>query len=94
MEKAGSIDIKPLELVDETSSIYRFSLIGGGIRHLCFKCESLKEKVEERHGAGYRILSGPEPEEAFENNNIAIIHMNQDLNIEMIDTEKRARLLL
>ena len=43
---------------------------------------------------GLRILSHPQPGEAFDNENIAFVYAKQGLNIELIDTEKRAGLLV
>lgn len=93
LEKAGSIDIKLLEPVDETSSIHRFALKGGGLHHLCFKCDDLDSQLTAFNSNGFRVLAGPEPGEAFENENIAFIYATQGLNIELIDTCKRARLI-
>jgi methylmalonyl-CoA/ethylmalonyl-CoA epimerase len=91
LEKNDSIDIKLLEPVDDSSPVYRFSLKGGGLHHLCFKCDSLDLKLEELKDDGFRLLAGPEPGEAFENENIAFIYATQGLNIELIDTDKRAQ---
>ena len=93
LEKKGSTEIKLIEPVDETSPVYKFALRGGGLHHLCFKCESLETQVEELKNFGFRILAGPEPGEAFENENIAFIYVTQGLNIELIDTAKRANRL-
>ncbi len=94
MEKNGSIDIKLLEPVDNSSPIYKFALKGGGLHHLCFKCEKVGVKIDELRGAGFRILAEPEPGEAFENEMIAFIYATQGLNIELIDTDKRAAKML
>lgn len=93
LEKEGSLDVKLLEPVDETSPVYKFALKGGGLHHLCFKCDSLNDKLEELGGSGFRILAGPEPGEAFENENILFVYATQGLNIEIIDTDKRANLI-
>ena len=93
LEKAGSIDIKLLEPVGETSSIHRFALKGGGLHHLCFKCNDLDSQLTELNTDGFRVLAGPEPGEAFENENIAFIYATQGLNVELIDTCKRARII-
>ena len=93
LEKNGSIDIKLLEPVDDSSPVYRFALKGGGLHHLCFKCDSLDSELVELKDKGFRILAGPEPGEAFDNENIAFIYATQGLNIELIDTDKRAELL-
>ena len=94
LEKKDSIEIKLLEPVDETSTVYRFALKGGGLHHLCFRCDSLEAQLEEFHESGIRILAGPEPGEAFENEKIAFIYATQGLNVELIDTEKRAEMIL
>lgn len=93
LEKPGSIDIKLLEPVEESSPVHRFALKGGGLHHLCFKCESLDSKLADLNSGGFRILAGPEPGEAFENESIAFIYATQGLNIELIDTCKRANRL-
>lgn len=93
LEKCGSIDIKLLEPVDDTSSIYRFARKGGGLHHLCFKCDSLDSQLSEFSDSGLRVLAGPEPGEAFENEDIAFIYATQGLNVELIDTDKRAGLI-
>jgi len=93
LEKTGSTCVKLLEPVDESSSIYRFALKGGGLHHLCFKCDSLDTKLGELKQSGFRILAGPEPGEAFDNEDIAFIYATQGLNIELIDTDKKAELL-
>ena len=66
---------------------------GGGLHHLCFKCDNLSKKIVELNQMGLRTLIPPEPGEAFENNNIAFIYARQGLNIELIDTDKKAKLL-
>jgi len=93
LEKEGSIDIKLIEPVGEDSPIYRFAKRGGGLHHLCFMTEDLKMKISELKDDGFRVLAGPEPGEAFENEDIAFIYATQGLNIELIDTDKRARLI-
>ena len=93
LEKTGSIDIKLLEPADETSPVYRFALKGGGLHHLCFKCEVLSEQLLVLQEMGLRVITGPEPGEAFENENISFVYATQGLNIELIDTDKRAGLL-
>lgn len=93
LEKEDSIDIKLIEPVGQDSPIYRFAMRGGGLHHLCFMTEDLKKKLEELKDDGFRVLAGPEPGEAFENEDIAFIYATQGLNIELIDTLKRANCL-
>ncbi len=93
LEKEGSIDIKLIEPVGVDSPIYKFSMRGGGLHHLCFICPDLKEKLVELNDIGLRTLSGPEPGEAFENHDIAFVYATQGLNIELIDTLQRAEMI-
>ena len=93
LEKDGAIDIKLLEPIGEESPVYKFARKGGGLHHLCFKCNDLSETLVELNAQGLRTLAGPEPGEAFDNEDIAFIYATQGLNIELIDTEKRASLV-
>jgi methylmalonyl-CoA/ethylmalonyl-CoA epimerase len=90
LSKHNSIDIKLIEPIDETSPVYNFCRKGGGLHHLCFKCADIKNELDLMKSKGLRILAPPQPGEAFENENIAFVFAKQGLNIELIDTEKRA----
>lgn len=90
LEKDDSISIKLTAPTEEDSPIYRFSRKGGGLHHLCFKCNTIDEKIPELKKKGLRILTNPEPGEAFENENIAFLFAKNGLNIELIDTDKKA----
>lgn len=94
LEKKNSIDIKLIEPLDETSAVFQFAQRGGGLHHLCFKCSNVDEMVENLRNQGMRVLSGPQPGEAFEYEKIAFLFAKQGLNIELIDTDKRARKLI
>jgi methylmalonyl-CoA/ethylmalonyl-CoA epimerase len=90
LKKENSIQIKLVEPVDESSPLYRFTKKGGGLHHLCFKCDDLEVEMELLKGKGLRILTIPQPGEAFENENIAFLFAKHGLNIELIDTSKKA----
>jgi methylmalonyl-CoA/ethylmalonyl-CoA epimerase len=94
MEKEGSLTVKLIEPTDEKSPIYSFSKKGGGLHHICFKCDNLFHQLEEFSKQGLRILAQPQPGEAFDNENIAFVYANQGLNIELIDTDKKASKLV
>ena len=94
LKKKNSITIKLIEPSEKSSSIYKFSMRGGGLHHLCFKCDNLQFELGRLQKLGLRILSHPQPGEAFDNENIAFVYAKQGLNIELIDTEKRAGLLV
>ena len=91
LAKEQSITVKLIEPVDETSPAYRLAKRGGGLHHLCFKCEDIGRELDQLTQKGLRILSQPAPGEAFENENIAFIFAKQGLNIELIDTDKKAK---
>jgi len=94
LKKADSITIKLIEPIDEKS--VAFPAIqggGGGLHHLCFKCDDLESSIVFLRSKGLRILTEPQPGEAFENENIAFVYAKMGLNIELIDTDKRAGLL-
>jgi len=73
LKKENSIDVKLIEPTDETSPIYTFTQKGGGIHHVCFKCDSIEHGIERLKGSGMRVLAQPQPGEAFENENIAFL---------------------
>lgn len=93
LKKEGSMSIKLIEPTDETSPIYVLSKRGGGLHHICFECESVENEVEKMKTKGARLLSAPQPGEAFENETIAFLFCEPGLNVELIDTDKRASLI-
>ena len=90
LTKPGSLTVKLIEPTDSSSPVYRFAMRGGGLHHLCFKCANVDAQLERLKELGVRVLAEPQPGEAFENEKIAFIFTQQGLNIELIDTEKRA----
>lgn len=91
--KEGSVDIKLIEPVDQSSAVFAFARRGGGMHHLCFKCTDLKGQLAEWQAQGLRVLTPPQPGEAFDNEEIAFVFAKNGLNIELIATDKRAGLL-
>lgn len=88
--KKGSLPVKLIEPADETSVIYALAKRGGGLHHICFKADSLPEELDRLKSLGIRVLAEPQPGEAFENEDIAFVFAKQGLNVEIIDTDKRA----
>ena len=93
VKKENSVSIKLIEPTDKSSSVYTLAQRGGGLHHLCFRCENVESELKRLKKLGVRVLSQPEPGEAFENENIAFIFAKQGLNIELINTDKRAKRL-
>jgi methylmalonyl-CoA/ethylmalonyl-CoA epimerase len=91
LSKKDSMLIKLIEPLDESSSVYRYAMKGGGLHHLCFKCDDISAELDKFKEMGLRILAEPQPGEAFENENIAFFYAKDGLNIELIDTTKKAK---
>ena len=90
LQKSNSCLVKLIEPTDEQSPVYKFALKGGGLHHICFKCDNMTETIDRFKDLGLRILSDPQPGEAFGNENIAFVYAQQGLNIELIDTDKKS----
>ena len=90
LRKEGSIDIKLIEPCDETSPIHHFAQRGGGLHHLCMRCSNVTSELARLSALGLRTLVPPQPGEAFDNEMIAFVYAEPGLNIEHIDTTKKA----
>lgn len=95
MKKENSIQIKLISPSEESSPISAFAKRGGGVHHLCFKTDNLETTIEEleKNKNELRVLVKPQPGEAFDNEKIAFALAKNNLNIELIDTEKRANII-
>jgi methylmalonyl-CoA/ethylmalonyl-CoA epimerase len=90
LEKPGCLAIKLIEPSDAASPLQNFvKQRGGGLHHLCFRCESVDSELVRLEALGLRVLAA-EPGEAFENERIAFVYAGDGLNVELIDTERRA----
>lgn len=93
LKKKDSITIKLIEPLDQNSPVYRFAKNGGGLHHICFRCDDLNNEIYRFKDMGFRILTEPEPGEAFCNEKIAFIYAKDGINIELIDTELKAAII-
>ncbi len=91
LSKSESVMIKLIEPLEENESLLNFVKRGGGFHHLCFKCEDLDQQMGELNERGLITLVAPQPGEAFENENIAFMLTRFGVNVELIDTHKKAR---
>lgn len=94
LHKKHSLDIKLIEPTEKSSPVFEYAQKGGGLHHLCFRCDDLNSQLEELQKLGLRVIAAPQPGEAFENEKIAFLFAKNGLNVELIDTGKRARLLI
>ncbi|MDT3694850.1 MAG: VOC family protein [Ignavibacterium sp.] len=92
--KKDSLLIKLIEPIDQTSSVYNVARKGGGLHHLGFKCKDINQEITRLKSLGMRVITSPQPGEAFENNQIAFLLGNQATNIELFDTDKKARKMI
>src|SRR4030043_525990 len=90
LSREGSLTIKLVEPLDESSPVYRLARRGGGLHHICFKCEDIDKEIVRLTEMGLRVITKPQPGEAFENRNIAFLLGRDGLNIELIDTDLKA----
>ncbi len=93
LKKENSLVVKLIEPTAEDSPIFLFAKKGGGLHHLCFKCDNMDKQLELFTEQKIRILAKPQPGEAFENENIAFLYAKHGMNIELIDTDKKAEIL-
>lgn len=91
LSKDESVTIKLIEPLEENESVMNFVKRGGGFHHLCFKCADMDQQIGELNEKGLITLVAPQPGEAFENEKIAFMLTRFGVNIELIDTEKKAR---
>ncbi len=94
LSKEDSTTIKLIEPTEPRSPVFQFALKGGGVHHLCFRCEDVAAEVARMGAQGFRILASPQPGDAFENHKIAFIYAPPlGLNLELIDTDVKAKRL-
>lgn len=94
LSKENSILIKLIEPTDETSPAFSAARKGGGLHHLGFRCKDINEEIIRLKGLGLRVITTPQPGEAFENNPIAFLLGNMSLNIELFDTDIKAKKII
>ncbi len=90
LEKRGSLPLKLIAPAGPDSPLRAFVGRGGGLHHLCFRCESIDAELVRLQELGVRLLQGPEPGEAFDHEKIAFVYAGDGLNLELIDTDRRA----
>lgn len=94
LARPGSLEVKLIEPTDEASPIHGFARRGGGLHHLCFRVGSLEPELARLRALGLRVITEPEPGEAFNDNPIAFVYAGDGLNVELVDTTDRAGLLV
>ena len=93
MAKENSLLVKLFESISQNSSNISSLQRGEGLHHICFKCSNLTTEINRLKKLGLRITAQPQPGEAFEDEDIAFLYGKQGLNIELIETDKKANLI-
>ncbi len=88
LSKPSSLTIKLMEPSEPDSPVSQFARKGGGLHHLCFRCDDLRSGIALLKEKGARLIVPPQPGEAFKNNDIAFF-LAGNLNVELIDTEEK-----
>ncbi len=92
LSKEDSLAVKLVEPCEPTSAVGLFARRGGGLHHVCFRCHDMTIELPLLKEKGARFTVPPEPGEAFRNHDIAFFSIENNLNIELIDTaEKQGR---
>ena len=89
LAKKGSLPVKLVEPSEPASPVFQFARRGGGLHHLCFRCESLQVQIPLLESNEAKFLVPPEPGEAFKNHEIAFFLAKNNLNVELIDTKEK-----
>jgi methylmalonyl-CoA/ethylmalonyl-CoA epimerase len=90
LSKKGSLTIKLIEPSGPNSPVAAFARRGGGLHHLCFRCDDLRTQVPLLKQKGARFIVPPQPGEAFGNRDVAFFLTQNNLNVELIDTTHKA----
>lgn len=93
LKKVDSLPIKLIEPLENNKSLLNIVNRGGGFHHICFSCNDVKKGAQELKEKGLRMLTEPQPGEAFNNNLLAFLFAKNNLNIELIDTEERVGII-
>jgi methylmalonyl-CoA/ethylmalonyl-CoA epimerase len=88
----GSTVIELLEPMGEGSPLRSFlnKNSGGGLVHICFECDDIKEGMQSVTRAGGLAISGPTPDIAFGERPVAFMMLANQV-IELVQRESAAR---
>jgi methylmalonyl-CoA/ethylmalonyl-CoA epimerase len=89
MHRPGSLDIKLIEPAGDDSPLHASLRRGEGLHHICLKVPDVAAACADLTARGARLLTPPQPGEAFEDHLIAFCHLGMGLNVELIDTDVR-----
>lgn len=94
LAKKDSLTLKIIEPASARSPLWEFVRKGGGLHHVCFKAPNVEAACADLAERGARLLTPPQPGEAFDNELIAFLYVGLGLNIEVIDTDRRRSIVV
>ncbi len=86
LEREGSLPLKLFEAVEPNSALARAARSGGVLHHLAYYTEDLEGTIESLVALGARVLSPPQPGEAFDDHPIAFLYAGSGMNVELVTT--------
>ncbi len=86
LEKEGSLPLKLFEAVEPNSALARAARSGGVLHHLAYYTDDLEGTIESLVSLGARVLSPPQPGEAFDDHPIAFLYVGSGMNVELVTT--------
>jgi len=89
LSKKDSLTVKLIEALEPASPVASFARKGGGLHHLCFRCDDLDMQVKLLRTGGAVLMVPPQPGEAFRNHEIAFLMARNNLNVELIATTEK-----
>ena len=89
LTRSGSLPLKLIQPASEASPLWEFVRRGGGLHHICFKADDVEADIDDQTARGARLLTAPQPGEAFDGELIAFLYLGLGLNVEIIDTDRR-----
>lgn len=92
--KEDSINVKLIEPAEDNQSLQNFVNRGGGFHHICFRCDDIRSTMQDLNAKGLITLVAPQPGEAFNNHSIAFLLGKYGMNIELIDTDEKAEIII
>ncbi len=89
LSKKDSLTVKLIEAAEPASPVSLFARKGGGLHHVCFRCDNVKLQVPLLKKKGAKLTVPPQPGEGFKDRDIAFFIVENGLNIELIDTTEK-----
>jgi methylmalonyl-CoA/ethylmalonyl-CoA epimerase len=87
--KKDSLTVKLIEASEPASPVSAFARKGGGLHHLCFRCNDLAIQIPRLQEDGAVLMVPPQPGEAFGDKDIAFLMTQNNLNVELIATKDK-----